>query len=146
MSKIKIVIAGVGNCASSLVQGIYYYRDKTKEDAIGLMHWEIGRFRPGDIEVVAAFDIDKRKVGREVNEAVFAKPNCTTVFCHNLPKTGVIVQMGKVLDGFSEHMREYDEQYTFVPATAPEPDKEKVVAILRQSGAEILLIYLPVVT
>jgi len=144
MSKIKIAIAGVGNCASSLVQGIYYYRDKTKEDAIGLMHWEIGRFRPGDIEVVAAFDIDKRKVGREVNEAVFAKPNCTTVFCHNLPKTGVIVQMGKVLDGFSEHMREYDEKYTFVPAAAPEPDKEKVVEILRQSGAEILLIYLPV--
>ncbi len=144
MSKIKIAIAGVGNCASSLVQGIYYYRNKTSADAIGLMHWEIGRYSPGDIEVVAAFDIDKRKVGREVNEAVFAQPNCTTVFCDNLPKTGVIVQMGKVLDGLSEHMKEYDEKSTFVLAAEPEPDKKKVVAVLKESGAEILLIYLPV--
>ncbi|MGD8341980.1 MAG: inositol-3-phosphate synthase, partial [Desulfobacterales bacterium] len=63
MHKIKIAIAGLGNCASSLVQGIYYYRDKGPDDAIGLMHWEIGGYTPADIEVVAAFDIDKRKVG-----------------------------------------------------------------------------------
>ena len=74
MSPIKIAIAGVGNCASSLVQGIYYYRDKKPEDAIGLMHWNIGGYQPGDIEVVAAFDIDKRKVGKDVTEAIFAPP------------------------------------------------------------------------
>ena len=69
MEKIRIAIAGVGNCASSLVQGLEYYRDKRAENAIGLMHWEIGGYRPFDIEVVAAFDIDVRKVGKDVNEA-----------------------------------------------------------------------------
>ena len=64
MKKINIAIIGVGNCASSLIQGIHYYRDKTGDDAVGLMHWEIGGYRPGDIEVVAAFDIDERKVGQ----------------------------------------------------------------------------------
>ena len=63
MKKIKIAIIGVGNCASSLVQGIHYYRNKTQKEAVGLMNWDIGGYRPGDIEVVAAFDIDKRKVG-----------------------------------------------------------------------------------
>ena len=72
MSKIRIAIAGVGNCASSLVQGIYYYRDKKPEDAIGLMHWDIGGFTPGDIDVVAAFDIDKRKVGNDISDAIFS--------------------------------------------------------------------------
>ena len=79
MGKIKIAIVGVGNCVSSLIQGIHYYRDKAPEDAIGLMHFEMNGYRPGDIEVVAAFDVDKRKVGRDVNEAIFAKPNCTTI-------------------------------------------------------------------
>ncbi len=80
MDAIKIGIVGIGNCASSLVQGIEYYKDKRPEEAIGLMHWEIGGYRPGDIEVVAAFDIDVRKVGKDVSEAIFEPPNCTTGF------------------------------------------------------------------
>ena len=144
MSKIKIVIVGVGNCASSLIQGIHYYSEKSPQDAIGLMHWEIGGYKPGDIEVVAAFDIDKRKIGLDVNEAIFSKPNCTTVFCADLPQSGVKVRMGKILDGFSEHMNNYDEKRTFVPADEPEPTEEEIIKILKDSGAEILLNYLPV--
>jgi len=144
MEKIKIAIAGIGNCASSLIQGIEYYRDKNPEDAIGLMHWEIGGYKPYDIKVVAAFDIDRRKVGRDVSEAIFALPNNTTVFCPDVPKTGVEVRMGRVLDGFSGHMRDYDEKYTFVLSDEEEPTKEEVVRILKESGAEMLLNYLPV--
>ena len=144
MDKIKIAIAGVGNCASSLVQGLHYYKDKNPKDAIGLMHWEIGGYTPGDIEVVAAFDIDRRKVGKDLNEAIFAAPNCTTVFCHDIPSSGVIVEMGRVLDGFANHMREYENQYTFVPADETEPDMAKVVEILKETGAQILLNYMPV--
>ncbi len=144
MRKIKVAIVGIGNCASSLVQGIHYYRSKSHDDAIGLMHWEIGGYMPGDIEVVVAFDIDKRKVGLDVNEAIFSKPNCTTVFCHNIPKAGVKVKMGKILDGFSEHMKNYADQYTFVLAGEPEPTDEEIVKALQDSGAEILMNYLPV--
>mgnify|MGYP001278878336 FL=1 len=86
MRKIKIAIVGIGNCASSLVQGIHYYRSKSPDDAIGLMHWEIGGYLPGDIEVVAAIDIDKRKVGLGLNEAIFSEPNCTAVFFADIPK------------------------------------------------------------
>lgn len=144
MEKIRIAIAGLGNCASSLIQGIHYYRDKNPEDAIGLMHWEIGGFKPSDIEVVAAFDIDKRKVGKDVNEAIFELPNCTTVFCGELPPSGVNVSMGRILDGISEHMKDYEGKYTFVPADVPESTKEDVIRILKESGAEILLNYMPV--
>lgn len=144
MGKIRVAIVGIGNCASSLIQGIRYYREKTPEDAVGLMHWEIGGYRPSDVEVVAAFDVDGRKVGRDVNEAVFAEPNCTTVFCADLPKTGVKVGMGKVLDGVSQHMSEYPDSYTFVVGSEPEPTKEEVVRILKDSGTEVLLNYLPV--
>ncbi len=144
MSKIRIAVAGIGNCFSSLWQGINYYRNKAPEDAIGLMHWEIGGFRPGDIEVVAAFDIDRRKVGREVSEAIFAPPNCTTVFCRDVAETGVKVNMGRVLDGFSDHMADYPEDRTFVLADEPEPSAEDVVNILKDSGAEVLVNYLPV--
>jgi myo-inositol-1-phosphate synthase len=123
MSEIKIAVVGVGNCFSALWQGINYYRDKGADDAIGLMHWDIGGYKPYDIKVVAAFDIDRRKVGVDVSEAVFAEPNCTTIFCDKLPPTGVKVSMGKVLDGFSEHMRNYDESKTFVVADEKEPEK-----------------------
>ena len=144
MKEIKIAIAGLGNCASSLLQGLYYYRDRNPEDAIGLMHWEIGGYKPSDIRVVAAFDIDARKVGRDVHEAIFAPPNCTTVFQKDLPPSGVKVSMGPVLDGFSDHMSDYPEHLSFVKSDAPEPDKAEVVRILRESGAEVLLNYLPV--
>jgi myo-inositol-1-phosphate synthase len=144
MGRIKIAIAGVGNCASSLVQGIHYYRDKGPQDAIGLMHWEIGGYTPADIEVVAAFDIDKRKVGQDVNTAIFSDPNCTKVFCDHLPASGVIVQMGRILDGIADHMKEYEDRYTFLPANLPEPSRDEIVKKLKESGAEILLNYMPV--
>jgi myo-inositol-1-phosphate synthase len=144
MGNIKIAIVGVGNCVSSLIQGIHYYRGKSSQNAIGLMNWEIGGYKPGDIEVVAAFDVDKRKVGIDVHEAIFSDPNCTTVFCSDLPKSGVAVQMGRILDGFSEHMNNYDEKRTFVLADKPEPTEEEIVKTLKGSGAEILLNYLPV--
>jgi myo-inositol-1-phosphate synthase len=144
MEKIRIALVGVGNCASSLLQGIEYYRHKTASEAIGLMHWEIDGYKPSDIEVVLAFDIDTRKIGKEVNEAVFAKPNCTTVFYPAMPKTGVIVRMGRILDGYSDHMKEFGEDSRFLPSRAVEPEKEDVVRLLRESGAEILLNYLPV--
>jgi myo-inositol-1-phosphate synthase len=144
MKPIKIGVIGVGNCASSLIQGIYYYANGTAEEAIGLMHWEIGGFCPSDIEVVAAFDIDSRKVGRDVNQAIFAQPNCTKVFCDDIPDAGVTVQMGRRLDGCSEHMAAYPGNRTFLPSDRPEPDKAQVVEMLRESGAEMLLNYLPV--
>jgi len=144
MDKIKIAIAGLGNCASSLIQGIHFYKGKSAADAIGLMHWEIGGYAPGDIEVVAVFDIDKRKVGKDVNEAIFAGPNCTTVFCPDLPVSETTVQMGRILDGFSDHMSEYEEKYTFLPADAPEPTEKDVVQVLKDTGTEVLLNYMPV--
>ncbi len=144
MSNIKVAIIGIGNCASSLIQGIHYYREKVPDDAIGLMHWEIGGYKPFDIEVVAAFDIDKRKIGLDVNEAIFSKPNCTTVFCADMPQAGVKVQMGKILDGFSEHMKDYADQYTFIIADKPEPTEEEIVNMLKDSGTEVLMNYLPV--
>ncbi len=144
MAKIKIAIIGIGNCASSLIQGIHYYREKSSQDAVGLMHWEIGEYRPSDIEVVAGFDIDKRKVGVDVHEAIFSAPNCTTVFCSDIPESGVTVRMGRILDGFSDHMRDYDEKRTFVLADEPESTEEETVKILKGSGAQILMNYLPV--
>ena len=141
MDKIRIAIAGVGNCASSLVQGIEYYKHYEGEIPEGLMHWEMGGYRPGDIEVVAAFDIDKRKVGRPLHEAIFAPPNCTKVFFPDVPPSDVIVQMAPVLDGFSEHMRDYPEERTFVVADEEPCD---VVKVLKDSRAEILLNYVPV--
>jgi len=94
MQNIRIGIVGVGNCASSLVQGINYYRHKDSENAIGLMHWDIGGYKPCDIEVVSAFDIDKRKVGKDTAEAIFAEPNCTTVFYKDVPKIGTHAKHG----------------------------------------------------
>src|SRR5690625_3798412 len=144
MQRIKIAIVGVGNCASSLVQGIHYYRDKEADQAIGLMHWDIGGYKPGDLEVVAAFDIDKRKVGLDINRAIFEKPNCTTVFCSDLADSGVKVSMGAVLDGYSDHMKNHPEHRSFVLADNAPATKDDVVRILRDSDTEVLLNYLPV--
>ncbi len=144
MKKIKLAIVGVGNCASSLIQGIHYYTPEKKDDAVGLMNWEIGGYAPHDLQVVAAFDIDRRKVGKDVSEAIFAPPNCTTVFCKDIPKSGVKVSMGRILDGFSEHMKDYPDSHTFVLADEKEPDMDEVVQILKDSDAQILVNYLPV--
>lgn len=142
MHRIRIAVAGIGNCASALVQGIHYYRRTAQP--LGLMHADIGGYGPGDMEVVCAFDIDRRKVGRDLSEAIFAPPNCTTVFFPEVPRQNVTVLMGPMLDGMAEHMRAQPPERTFVPAAMPEPTREAVVASLRASGAEILLNYLPV--
>ena len=144
MAKIKIAIVGVGNCASSLVQGIAYYKEKSDRDAIGLMHWDIGGYKPFDVKVVAAIDIDKRKVGKDVSRAIFELPNCTTVFHQKVPRAGVKVTMGKILDGVSKHMKDYQEKYTFVVSDEKEPSKRDIINTLKASGAEMLLNYLPV--
>lgn len=136
---IKVAVIGVGNCVSALIQGIEFYRNKTEVDAVGLMHWDIGGYKPGDIDVVAAFDIDCRKVNKDLSEAIFEKPNCTTVFYPNIPKYNVTVSMGKVLDGVSKHMESYKDDYTFRVSSEREATKEDIVRILRESKAEILL-------
>ncbi len=143
MSSIKIAVVGVGNCASALIQGIHYYRDSNEKAAIGLLHWDIGGYRPFDIEISAAFDLDERKVGRDVNRAIFALPNCALPFYTDLPSSGVKVQMGRVLDGFSGHMHNYEEDYTFVLSKEPEPAKEDIVRILQDSRTDVMLNYLP---
>ncbi len=144
MKKIKIAIIGIGNCTSSLVQGIEFYKNKSEKDSIGLMHWDIGGYMPGDIDVVAAFDIDKRKIGKDISEAIFELPNCTTVFCKDVPRSGVTVKMGKILDGFSEHMKNYDDNRTFLVSDEQEATEEDVIKTLKESGTEILINYLPV--
>ena len=144
MTKIKIAITGVGNCVSSLLQGIEYYKNKDSNNIVGLMNWDIGGYTPSDIEVVAAFDIDKRKVGKDVNEAIFENPNCTVVFCNDMPQAGVKVKMGKILDGYSEHMHEYEENYTFLISKEKEAEKMDIITELKETGAEVLLNYLPV--
>jgi myo-inositol-1-phosphate synthase len=144
MSSVRIAIVGVGNCASSLVQGIHYYRDKSSTNAVGLLHWEIGGYRPFDVEVVAAFDVDVRKVGKDIGEAIFEAPNCTTVFHPDVPKTGVPVRMGRVLDGIAPHMRNYPEPRSFMCSDEPDATQQDIVLALRQSGAEVMVNYLPV--
>src|SRR5579859_6676649 len=132
---IRIAIAGLGNCASALIQGIHYYTpERCRDGVVGLMHREIGGYLPCDIQVVAAFDIDARKVGTDVNRAIFAKPNCTKVFQAEIPDSGVLVRMGQVLDGISEHMADYADERTFVRADAKEPSKAEIVAELKRSG------------
>jgi len=144
MTPIKIGIIGVGNCASSLLQGIIYYRGKNRNNAIGILSWSINGYTPADIEVVSAFDIDQRKVGKDVHEAIFQRPNCTKKFVDRMPKADVRVSMGKILDGFSEHMKNYESDYTFLLCDKKEPSKSDVIKILKHSGTEMLLNYLPV--
>ena len=141
--EIKLAIAGLGNCASSLIQGIYYYKNVVNDDELvpGLMHNIVGKYKISDIKVVAAFDIDKRKVGKDVSIAIFAPPNCTKVFQPDIPKMGTRVKMGPVLDGIAPHMKEYPEEKRFVVAKGKPVDVAKE---LKRVGAEILISYMPV--
>lgn len=141
---INIAIAGVGNCASSLVQGIAHYQNGGANEQIGLMHWDLGGYRPQDLKVVAAWDVDARKVGRDVNEAIFAEPNCTQVFCNHVQPTGALVRMGRKLDGVADHMADYPPERTFMLGDAQEPTQEEVVRVLRETNAHVLMNYLPV--
>jgi myo-inositol-1-phosphate synthase len=144
MNDIRVAIIGIGNCASSLVQGLAHYENGGANEQIGLMHWDLAGYRPTDIKLVAAWDIDRRKVGTDIGEAIFAKPNCTTVFCDHVPSSGVKVEMGRILDGYSEHMGEAPDDRTFLLADAAQPEKEDVVRTLRETKTDVLLNYLPV--
>ena len=143
MKKIKVALLGIGNCASSLVQGVYYYSDPSRS-ARGLIHPLIGGHAPSDLEFVLAIDADARKVGRDLADAIFAPPNCTTVFQKDIPQTGVVVMMGRVLDGMADHMLAAANGRGFERADAAEASKDAIVAALRDSGAEVLVNYLPV--
>lgn len=141
MHKIRVAVAGVGNCASALIQGLHFYKDRGEHEVAGLMHSMIGGWRCTDLEVVAAFDIDRRKVGRPVEEAIFAKPNCATKFQKVLPVSETMVQMGPVLDGLAHHMEGYPDDKAFRLADAEAVD---VAQALKDAEAEVLICYLPV--
>lgn len=136
MGKIKLAVAGLGNCASSLIQGFQYYRNARDGDVPGLMHANMGGYRLSDIQLVAAFDIDKRKVGQDVSKAVFSEPNCTTKFSE-VAKTGVTVQKGPVLDGVAPTTK---EKFLVDPGQKP----VDVAKALQDAGAEVLVNYMPV--
>lgn len=142
--EIRVGIVGVGNCASSLIQGVYYYSQmeaSNPDSSLGLMHRNLGGYEPSNIKFVCAFDIDARKVGKRLDEAVFSKPNCTKKIFPDLPKIDVIVQMGEVLDGVPAHMKNYPEDRRFLVADTPACD---VVKVLKETGTQILINYLPV--
>lgn len=140
--KIRIGVVGIGNCAASLLQGIEHYRQNQEgNDGLGLMHYNLGGYLPGDIEIVAAFDVDKRKVGKSVDEAIKASPNCAYPIRESIARSRVTVQMGHVLDGISEHMKHYPDHRTFLPSDERPVD---IVQELVRNRVEILLNYLPV--
>jgi len=140
--QIRIALSGVGNCAASLLQGIEYYRQyKDRDGHLGLMHYDLGGYLPEDIEVVAAFDVDKRKVGKRVDLAINAHPNCVYPIKKKISRNPAIVHMGPVLDGVADHMKAYPSERTFLVARKKPAD---VVRVLRDSGAQIFMNYLPV--
>ena len=134
--KIRVAIVGVGNCASSLIQGRYYYENAAETDFIpGLMHVNLGGYHVRDIEFVAAFDIDKNKVGKDLSEAIYQKPNNTIVF-QKVPHIGVKVERGMTHDGLGKYLSQIIEK-------APGPTAD-VVGILKATKADVLINYLPV--
>ena len=134
--KIRVAIVGVGNCASALVQGLEFYKDApTAEQVPGLMHVTLGRYHVSDVEIVAAFDVDGKKVGRDVSEAIFSEPNNTIRFA-DVPPLGVDVQRGPTLDGLGQYYREV------VTESGEEP--VDVTAALRAANAQVVVNYLPV--
>ena len=137
---IKVAVVGVGNCFSSLYQGLEYYREHKGQNIPGVMYADIGGYRTSDIEVVATFDVDRRKVGKPTGEAIFALPNCARVFQEKVP-AGPTVHMGNPLDGVSDYMQEQPEEFGFRVAKTKPVD---VVKVLKESGADILINYLPV--
>jgi myo-inositol-1-phosphate synthase len=141
VNQIRVAIAGVGNCASSLLQGIEYYRQHDPGQTAGLLHRTIGPYRLRDLRVVAAFDVDRRKVGRPLAEAAFAPPNCTTIFQPDLPDYGVTVSMAQAMDGVARHMTDYPEDRAFRVSDA---EPVNVAEVLRLTRADVLVCYLPV--
>ena len=136
MGKINVAIIGVGNCASSLVQGVYYYREAPENEFVpGLMHVNLGGYHIGDINFVAAFDIDRNKVGKDLAEAIYTPPNNTIVFCQ-VPPTGVKVARGMTHDGLGKYLSE-------VITKAPGPTDD-IVSILKETQTDVVVNYLPV--
>ncbi|HEX2680690.1 MAG TPA: inositol-3-phosphate synthase, partial [Candidatus Dormibacteraeota bacterium] len=134
--KVRVAVVGVGNCASSLVQGVNYYREASPKDSVpGLMHVDLGGYHIRDIEFVAAFDIDKNKVGLDLAEAIYAKPNNTVRFAE-VPKIGVKVNRGMTHDGIGKYLSD-------VVQKAP-GETSDVVGILKKAQADVLVSYLPV--
>jgi myo-inositol-1-phosphate synthase len=137
MSKVRVAIVGVGNCASALVQGIHFYRDADETERVpGLMHVRLGPYHIRDVEVAAAFDVDGKKVGKDVAEAVFTEPNNTIRFVEDLPPLGVHVLRGPTLDGLGLYYREVVQESDEEPAD--------VAAALRDAGVDVVVNYLPV--
>src|ERR1700733_4018273 len=135
-SKVRVAIVGVGNCASSLVQGLEYYKDAADEVRVpGLMHVRFGDYHVSDVEVVAAFDVDAKKVGIDLSDAIFASENNTIKFA-DVPPTGLTVQRGHTFDGLGEY-------YTEI-ITESDDQPVDVVAALREAQADVLVCYLPV--
>ena len=136
MGSVRVAIVGVGNCASSLVQGVHYYADADPGVPVpGLMHVTFGNYHVSDIEFVAAFDVDGKKVGRDISEAIGASENNTIQIC-DVPPTGVIVQRGHTLDGLGKYYRQTIEESDEQPVD--------VVQTLKASKADVLICYLPV--
>jgi myo-inositol-1-phosphate synthase len=130
MSEVRVAIVGTGNCASSLVQGIEYYRDAREGDRIpGIMHVKVGPYHIKDIEFVAAFDVDSNKVGKDLSEAIFEEPNNTVKFSE-VPQLGIEVQRGPTLDGLGKYYKE-----TITESTAPVVN---VSETLLETGADVL--------
>jgi len=132
--KVKVAIAGVGNCASALIQGTRYY-SHNKEDAIGLTAYNLAGMEPGDLEFVAAFDVADTKVGKDLSEAIFAKPNNTVKIC-DVEKTGVKVEKGQVYDGVGRHLSDV--------VKVADSSAVNVAKRLKETGTEVLISYLPV--
>jgi myo-inositol-1-phosphate synthase len=136
MTKVRVAVVGVGNCASALVQGLEFYRSaQPGEQVPGLMHVKLGPYHVGDVEVVAAFDVDGKKVGRDVSEAIFAEPNNTIRFA-DVPPTGIEVLRGPTFDGLGRYYQEVVEESTDEPVD--------VAAALRDAQADVVINYLPV--
>ena len=136
--KVKVAIAGVGNCASALTQGIVFYskHDSSDQEVIGLASFDICGITPGDIEIVAVFDVNAEKVGRDLSEAIFAKPN-NTVKITEIPNLGIKVQRAPVMDGIGKYLKD-------VVRISDEPEVPSISQAIKDSGAEILVNYLPV--
>src|SRR6478609_2586715 len=136
MGSVRVAIVGVGNCASSLVQGVEYYRNADPNDRVpGLMHVTFGDYHVSDVQFVAAFDVDAKKVGMDLAEAIVASEN-NTIKLTDVPPTGVTVQRGPTFDGLGTYYREMITESDEPPAD--------VTAVLRESGADVLVSYLPV--
>lgn len=147
MREIRTGIIGVGNCASSFVQGRYYYNDPDAEIP-GLITKNFGGYRAHNIQFVAAFDVDERKVGRDLSEAIFAKPNCTTIFQKDIPFLDCAVEMGYVIDSIPLHNDQYPDSARFKPNeniySSREQAKHAIVRSLREKGVDVVVNYLPV--